>query len=188
MDGQITTISSKRKHEDAQPIMVKRKRGRPPLYERAAAPPPNRVPTPPPAQPVVSSRPQAVSHTQGEPLNVLPEASLSKSARVQIPGENSTDGPPPLLIVENDYRIGNRVGMGGGTPSLHRVSRTQLNVVSWVAYLTSQVTAVVATTDAAALTCHDKSLHIFDIKTGEMMLPQYSFKERHHSFSSMRTA
>ncbi|XP_069984346.1 protein HIRA isoform X1 [Penaeus vannamei] len=171
MDGQITTISSKRKHEDAQPIMVKRKRGRPPLYERAAAPPPNRVPTPPPAQPVVSSRPQAVSHTQGEPLNVLPEASLSKSARVQIPGENSTDGPPPLLIVENDYRIGNRVGMGGGTPSLHRVSRTQLNVVSWVAYLTSQVTAVVATTDAAALTCHDKSLHIFDIKTGEMMLP-----------------
>lgn len=84
MDGQITTISSKRKHEDAQPIMVKRKRGRPPLYERAAAPPPNRVPTPPPAQPVVSSRPQAVSHTQGEPLNVLPEASLSKSARVQV--------------------------------------------------------------------------------------------------------
>ncbi|ROT76249.1 putative protein HIRA-like [Penaeus vannamei] len=81
------------------------------------------------SQPVVSSRPQAVSHTQGEPLNVLPEASLSKSARVQIPGENSTDGPPPLLIVENDYRIGNRVGMGGGTPSLHRVSRTQLNVV-----------------------------------------------------------
>lgn len=58
--------------------------------------------------------------------------------------------------------------MGGGTPSLHRVSRTQLNVVSWVAYLTSQVTAVVATTDAAALTCHDKSLHIFDIKTGNL--------------------
>ncbi|XP_042235898.1 protein HIRA-like [Homarus americanus] len=177
VDGQVTTLSNKRKQEDAQPIMVKRKRGRPPLYDRSSAPVPPRAPSPPAAPTPVSSRPPVVTTQHiGQPLLLLPEASLSKSARVQIPGENSQDGPPTLLVVENDYRIGGRVGLG--TPNLHRVSRTQLNVVSWVVYLTSQVTAASATSTTAAFTCQDKSLHILDIKTGEMTLPPLQLQGR----------
>ncbi|XP_071534897.1 protein HIRA isoform X2 [Panulirus ornatus] len=168
VDSQVACLSNKRKQDDAQPVMVKRKRGRPPLYDRSSAPPPPRAPSPPAVPAATSTRLPVAVHHHAEPL-LLPEASLSKSTRVQIPGETSNDIPPPLLVVENDYRIGSRVG--GGTPNLHRVSRTQLNVVSWVAYLTSQVTAATATSGTAAFTCQDKSLHILDIKTGEMMLP-----------------
>ncbi|XP_045597178.1 protein HIRA isoform X2 [Procambarus clarkii] len=180
VDNQITPVSNKRKQEDVQPIAIKRKRGRPPLYDRSSTPAATRASSPaaPCPAPVSSRTPVAATqhHVDLAPSLVLPEASLSKSARVQIPGEVSLDIPPPLLVVENDYRIGSRVGVG--TPNLHRVSRTQLNVVSWVVYLTSHVTAASATSTTAAFTCHDKTLHILDIMTGEMILPPLQLQGR----------
>ncbi|XP_053650542.1 protein HIRA [Cherax quadricarinatus] len=177
-DVQVTSTAVKRKQEDAQPIVIKRKRGRPPLYDRSSTPAaPTRAPSPAAAPtPALPRPPTATQHHVEPPHLVLPEASLSKSARVQIPGEVSHDVPPPLLVVENDYRIGSRAGVG--TPNLHRVSRTQLNVVSWVVYLTSHVTTATATSTTAAFTCHDKTLHILDITTGEMLLPPLQLQGR----------
>ncbi|XP_063868138.1 LOW QUALITY PROTEIN: protein HIRA-like [Scylla paramamosain] len=170
-------IGMKRKHEEMPQtcLAVKRKRGRPPLYDRSAAPPPPRPPSPL-AAPQPTSTQVVKTAQQVEVVSVLPEASLSKSARIQIPGETSMDIPPPLLVVENDYRAGS--SHSGGTPSLHRVSKMQVNVVSWVTFLTSRVTTAAATVTTAAFTCQDKSLHILDIKTGEMLLPPLKLQGR----------
>ncbi|XP_066956019.1 protein HIRA isoform X4 [Macrobrachium rosenbergii] len=167
-------VSGKRKHDDPQPIVVKRKRGRPAMYDRTPAAPPSRASTPPPVAQGPPSRPQPVVTTVQpvDVIHILPEASLSKSARIQIPGEPSGDSPGPLLVVENDHRVGSgSVGVGSSVPNLHRVTREQVNLVSWVLFFTSQVTAASATAKIATISCRDKTLHIVDIKTGEMMLP-----------------
>lgn len=171
------TIAVKRKYDDTpqSSVSVKRKRGRPPLYDRSSAQPAPRPPSPPAAAPPPSAQ-VSVAPKQVEVALVLPEASLSKSARIQIPGETSRDIPPMLLVVENDYRAGS--SLTGGTPSLHRVSKMQVNIVSWVTFLTSRVTTATATATTAAFTCQDKSLHILDIKTGEMLLPPLKLQGR----------
>ncbi|KAK7024654.1 hypothetical protein SK128_009629 [Halocaridina rubra] len=185
-DIPVSTIPVKRKHDEVQPVVVKRKRGRPALYERSSAAS-SRAPTPPPpVQPVTPSRPQPPvppSQPVG-PVQILPEACLSKSSRIQIPVDPTNDSPPPLLIIENDYRIGSGVGVGNSVPNLHRISRMQVNDVVWVTYLTSQVSAAAVTSKTVSITCKDKTLHVFSINTGEMIFPPLQLPGRaSHLFS-----
>ncbi|KAK4296564.1 hypothetical protein Pmani_030958 [Petrolisthes manimaculis] len=182
---QVNIIQVKRKQEEPHQPVVKRKRGRPPLYDRSSAPqvtprtPTEPTPPPPAPAPVSRQPPPTVAQPVAATLVVLPEASMSKATRIQVPGERSGDAPPPLLVVENDYRTTSTSTTSSlGPPSLHRVSRTQVNTASWTTFLTSRITAAAASSTTAALTCQDKSLHVLDIITGEMLLPPLQLPSR----------
>ncbi|CAL4066649.1 unnamed protein product [Meganyctiphanes norvegica] len=174
----VSMIGVKRKHEDAQPIAVKRKRGRPPQSSLA----PTRPHTPEHIRSqrmdpvgVTTVRPSMMTNSKvvTQAAVVLPEAMLTKSARIQIPGSKSADGPTPMLVVENDFKVAS-----GSLPSLHRISRSEHNENDWSCYLTSSVLAATATATIAALACRDKSLHIIDIATGDLLLPPLQLQGR----------
>ncbi|XP_076063040.1 histone cell cycle regulator-like protein isoform X2 [Oratosquilla oratoria] len=181
----VESVGVKRRLEDAQPISIKRKRGRPPLYDRSSTQ--ITTPTQPVAPPPVPSTTQvpkaAVVPVQS--VNILPEASISKSAKIQIPGEQG-ESPAPLLIVENDWKVNCKFGVPGNTiatnsstnnvPAIHRIMRSHLNSASWVVHMTSPITYAVATSTIASVSCVDSSLHILDIKTGQHCIPPLQLK------------
>ena len=92
----------------------------------------------------------------------------------------AVDGFTPMIIVENNWRVSEKLpgSSSSSSLSLHRVSRSHGGEATWVSFITSPICAATATENTVALACHDRSLHIMNINNGELLLPPLQLQGR----------